>query len=69
MRGVATQSTKQYGEYRLSNINDSGESTKTFEIFLEFKAKFEKPSGTEKVAWEEPIPEKSEAKNLFGLSL
>ncbi len=69
MRGVATHCTKQYGEYRLSNINKSGESTKTRENFLEFKAKFEKPSGTEKVAWEEPILEKSEATNLFGLSL
>ncbi len=47
MRGVATPHIKQYGEYQLSTINDGRESIKNREYFLEFEAKFEKPSDTE----------------------
>jgi hypothetical protein len=46
-QGVATLHIKQYKEYQLSAINDSGESIKNRENFLEFEAKVEKPSDTE----------------------
>jgi hypothetical protein len=38
---------KQYVEYQLSAINDGRESIKNREYFLEFEAKFEKPSDAE----------------------
>jgi hypothetical protein len=41
-RRVATLLTKQYGEYWLSAINNSGESIKNREYLLEIEAKFEK---------------------------
>jgi hypothetical protein len=50
MRGVATLRSKQYGEYQLSAITNSGESFKNHEYFPEFEAKFEKPSVTEQGA-------------------
>ncbi len=56
MQGAATIHTKQNKEYRLSAINNSGGSIENREYFLEFEAKFKKPSDTEQVAWEEPIP-------------
>ncbi len=51
IREVATLFIKQYGEYRLSTENDSGESIKNSWYFLEFEAKFEKPSDTEEETW------------------
>jgi hypothetical protein len=47
MQGVATLCSKQYKEYQLSAINNSGESIKNCEYFPEFEVKFEKPSDTE----------------------
>jgi hypothetical protein len=47
MRGVTTLRSKQYGEYRLSAINYSGESIKNREYLTEFEAKFEKSLKTE----------------------
>jgi hypothetical protein len=47
MRRVATLRSKQYGEYRLSAINYSGESIKNHEYPTEFEAKFEKSLKTE----------------------
>jgi hypothetical protein len=43
MRGVSALHIKQYQEYKLSVINNSGEFIKNCEFFLEFGAKFEKP--------------------------
>ncbi len=43
MRGVIILHNKNYGEYQLSAINNSGESIKNREYFLEFEANFEKP--------------------------
>ncbi len=57
-RRVATLRTKQYGEYRLSAINNSGESIKNRDYLLEFEAKFKKFLNTEKGAWEKSICEK-----------
>jgi hypothetical protein len=68
MRGVATLGIMQYGEYRLSAKNNSGESTKNRKYLFESEVKFGKPFDTEKGAWEETIPEKSATKNV-GLSL
>jgi hypothetical protein len=42
----------------------SGDSIENCKYFLELKEKFTKPSDTEQVAWEEPIPEKIRGKNL-----
>jgi hypothetical protein len=47
MRGVATLRIKQFGEYGLSAINDSGESIKNSKYLLEFKVEFKKSSDTE----------------------
>jgi hypothetical protein len=47
MRRVATLHSKQYGEYRLSAINNSGESIKSCEYLIEVEAKFGKPLNTE----------------------
>ncbi len=58
MRRVTTLRSKQYGEYRLSALNYSGESIKNREYLIEFEAKFEKSLKTEWVAWEESISEK-----------
>jgi hypothetical protein len=38
--GAETVRIDQYGEYRLSAINDSGELIKNREYFLKFEAKF-----------------------------
>jgi hypothetical protein len=57
-RRVATLRIKQYGEYWLPAINNSGESIKNREYLLEFKAKFEKSFNTEWGAWEKSICEK-----------
>ncbi len=46
-RRVATLRIKQYGEYRLSAIINSGESIKNREYLLEFEAKYEKSLNTE----------------------
>jgi hypothetical protein len=54
-RKVATLLTKQYGEYWLSAINNSGESIKNREYLFEFEAKFEKSLNTEYGAWEQSI--------------
>jgi hypothetical protein len=59
---------KQYGKYRLSAINNNGESITNRKYLLEFEAKFEKSLNTTK-AWEESICEKSKVENLQGLSL
>jgi hypothetical protein len=59
---VATLRNKQYGKYRLSTINNSGESIKKREYLIEFEAKFEKYLDTLSV-------KKSEEKNLVELSL
>jgi hypothetical protein len=40
MRRVTTLRSKQYGEYRLSAINYSGELIKNREDLTEFEAKF-----------------------------
>ncbi len=69
MQGVATLRIKQYGGYQLFSLNNSGESIKNRDYFLEFETKFEKLSDTEKWAWKSPIVKKSDAKNLVGLSL
>jgi hypothetical protein len=58
MRGVVTLRNKQYGEHRLSPINNSGESIKNSEYLLEFEAKFAKSLNIELGAWEESICEK-----------
>ncbi len=42
MQRVAALCMKQYGEYRHSAINNSGESINNREYLLEFKVKFEK---------------------------
>jgi hypothetical protein len=47
MRRVTTLHSKQYGEYRLSAINYSGESIKNRQYITEFEAKFEKSLKTE----------------------
>ncbi len=47
MRRVAALCMKQYGEYRLSAINNNGESIKNREYLLEFKVKFEKYGKTD----------------------
>jgi hypothetical protein len=44
MQGVATFRIKQYGEYQRSAINDSRESIDNREYWIEFEAKFKKPS-------------------------
>jgi hypothetical protein len=59
---VATLSIKLHREYQLSAINESRESIKNRKYFFNFGDKFEEPSDTQEEAWEEPIPEKSEAK-------
>jgi hypothetical protein len=46
-REVATLCSKQYGEYQLSAINNSGESINNREYFLQFEARFEKLWDTE----------------------
>jgi hypothetical protein len=46
MRAISTLRIKQYGEYRLPDINDSGELIKNREYLLEFAVKFEEPSDT-----------------------
>ncbi len=46
-RRVATLCIKQYGEYWLSAINNSGELIKNREYRIEFEAKFEKSLKTE----------------------
>jgi hypothetical protein len=46
MRRVATLHIKQYGQYRLSVVNNSGESIKNCEDLLEFEPKFEKSLNT-----------------------
>jgi hypothetical protein len=68
MRGVATLHIKQDGKYQLSAINNRGVSIKNCEYFLEFEAKFEKPSDTSKGLGRNPFVKKSEVKNLVGLS-
>jgi hypothetical protein len=47
MRRVTALRSKQYGEYRLSAINDSGESIKNREYLTKFEAKFEQSLKTE----------------------
>ncbi len=47
IRRVATLLIKQYGEYKLSAINNSGESIENREYHLEIKAKFKKSVKTE----------------------
>jgi hypothetical protein len=47
MRRVAPLRSKQYGEYRLSAINYSGESIRNREHLTEFEAKFEKSLNAE----------------------
>ncbi len=42
MLGVVTLHIKQYGEYRLSAISNSGKSIKNRGYLFEFEAKFEK---------------------------
>jgi hypothetical protein len=59
LRGVATPCIKQYREYSTLRYKDSGESIKNSEYFLEFEAKFEKPSDTKSGAWEEVIRTKN----------
>jgi hypothetical protein len=46
------------------NINDSGESIKNNEYFLEFEAKFEKLLDTEQGAREEPTCEKNQNQKI-----
>jgi hypothetical protein len=68
---VTTPRSKQYGEYRLSAINYSGESIKNRDYLTEFEAKFDKSLKTEYSKWLERSPsvKKSEIKNLVGSSL
>ncbi len=47
---VANLHIKQHEEYRLSTINDSGESTKNCEYLFKFEVKFGKSADTEQVA-------------------
>jgi hypothetical protein len=42
MRRVATLRIEEYGRYRLSAINESGESIKNRAYLLDIEAKFEK---------------------------
>jgi hypothetical protein len=65
MRGEANLRIKQFGEYRLFAINDSGESINNREYLLELEVKFEEPYDTKFGAWNESIRMKQ--KNLFGL--
>jgi hypothetical protein len=44
---VTTLRAKQYREYWLSIMNESGESIKNHEYLLELEVKFEKPLDTE----------------------
>ncbi len=55
---VITLRSKQYGEYWLSAVNNSGELIKNREYLLEFEGKFEKSLNTEYWAWDESIFEK-----------
>jgi hypothetical protein len=64
MRGVATFRIKNAGRG-----GDSRESIKNCGELLEIEVKFQRPSDTELGKWEEPIPKKSQAKNLTGLFL
>ncbi len=70
MRRVATLRIKQYGEYRFSAKNNSGESIKNRKYLIEFETKFEKSLNTGKRAWEESTYLwKIGDKNLVGMSL
>ncbi len=55
---VATLCIKQCEEYRLSAVNNSGESIKNRKYLIEFEAKFKKSLNTEEEAWEESIGDK-----------
>ncbi len=44
---VATLCIEQYGEYRLSAVNNSGESIKNSDYLLKFEDKLEKSLNTE----------------------
>ncbi len=69
MRRVATLCIKQCVEYRLSAVNNSGESIKNRKYLIEFEAKFENSLNTEEEVWEESISDKIRVKDLVGLSL
>jgi hypothetical protein len=58
MLRVETLRSKQYGEYRLSAINNRGELIKSREYLIEFEANFEHSKITECGAWEESICKK-----------
>jgi hypothetical protein len=62
MRGIATLRIKQYADYRLPTINNSGESTKNHENLLEIEAVLERPSDAKLGAREEHIPEEIRSK-------
>jgi hypothetical protein len=69
MRRVATLRIQQYGEYRLSTINDSGEPIKKIEdISANTRPNSKSLQIPTKRTGRSPFLKKSEAKNLVGLS-
>jgi hypothetical protein len=68
MWGEVTLRIKQHGEYQIFAINDSGESIKNHEYFLELEAKFESLQISREGLGRSPFVKKSETQNLVGLS-